>query len=243
MRFAVLTLVTACSFPANSVQDASVGTDAQVRDARTIDARGSVVDAPPDAAAGPACRLRTKGNVRTGGKVGGNGGGTDVAMPCPTGTFPVGFNFEISNGNTTNGGRSAYSATELCAPLTLQAQTLQVGATQEVTASGTGGSAWTPATASGPTTCPANTVLVGLKAFKGDANVLLANFSLKCRGITGPTTFGAEQLVQVANTTNLNNGADEVICNNNEMMVGAIAKVGAGIDSMTLNCVQLECTP
>lgn len=243
MRFVLLTLITACSFQANGVQDASVNTDAQARDARALDGGGGVVDAAPDAATTPACRLRPNGPGRTGGKVGGNGGGTNVNMPCPAGTFPVGLNFEISNGNTSNGGRSAYSMTELCAPLTLQSGNLQVGPVQNVTASGNGTFMWTPATASGPTMCPANTVLVGLKGHTGSSNILLANFSLKCRGISGPSTFGAEQLVAVANTTNLADGADEVSCNDNEMMARATARVGAGIDSVTLDCVQLECAP
>jgi hypothetical protein len=242
MRFAVLTLVAACSFPASGAVDSNVGTDSSKRDARAIDGPGPTLDAALDAP-GRVCKLQPKNGPRTGGKVGGNGGVANVPMPCPQGTLPVGFDFEISDGNTTNGGRSAYSMTELCAPLTLQAQALQVGAVQNVTASGTGGFGWTPSTASGPTTCPANTVPVGLKAFSGGNNNLLANFSIKCRGITGPTTFGTEQLVQVENTGNLADGADEVICNNNEMLVSAIARVGAGIDSVTLNCVQLECAP
>ena len=73
--------------------------------------------------------------------------------------------------------------------------------------------------------------------------MLFANFSIKCRAITAADTFGPEQLVAIPNTSNLNQGADEETCNNNEVLAFMQVRSGAGIDSLQLQCVQLECAP
>lgn len=244
MRTALLLLTLAgCSFEARGGADAPAATaiDAPRLDAVTLDAGA---DAPPDAAA-VACKLRAKTNtLQLRGLVGGGGGGGPTNLMCPANEFPIGYGFDISNNNTENGGRSAYKVTQQCAPLSLRNSTLMVGTlSAPVSKAGAGGSDWTPATATAVVACPANTIMVGLKAFTGSSNVLFANISIKCREIMDVNVFGNEQLVAIPGTSNSNQGADEATCNSNEVLSFVRTMSGAGIDSLQLQCVQLECAP
>jgi hypothetical protein len=245
MRTALwLVVLAGCSFEASpGAVDATAtvdgrAVDAQQQDAATIDA------AVPDAAA-VTCKLRAKPNtLQLRSRVGGGGGGGPTNLVCPANEFPIGYGFDISNNNTENGGRSAYKVTQQCAPLGLRDSTLIVGTlSTPVVKAGGGGAMWTPATATAIITCPANSIMVGLKAFTGPDNVLFANISIKCREIMDVDLFGTEQLVAIPGTSNSNQGADEATCNSDEVLSFVETRSGAGIDSLQLQCVQLECAP
>jgi hypothetical protein len=234
MRKALLLLTLAgCSFEA---QDEPAGPRL---DAGRLDA---VADAPPDAAA-VTCTLRAKpSTLQLRGLVGGGGGGGPSNLLCPANEFPIGYGFDISDDNTENGGRSAHKVTQQCAPLSLRNSTLTIGVlSTPVVKAGGGGSSWTPATATAIITCPANTIMVGLKAFTGSSNALFANISIKCREIMDVDLFGTEQFVAIPGTSNSSQNPDEATCNSHEVLSFVRTVTGAGIDSLQLQCVQLEC--
>lgn len=239
MRLALcLVIFAGCSFKASSgSQDSPTGGDGRASDAPKV-------DAPSDAAVA-VCKLRAKPTtLRLGSRVGGNGGGAASDLACPANEFPIGYGFDISDNNTEFGGRSAHKVTQQCASLQLHNAELTAGALSPVvTKAGSGVARWTPATATAVVTCPANTIMVGLKAFTGTTGLLFANISIKCRAITAADIFGPDQLVAIPNTSNLNQGADEGTCNNDEVLAFMEVRSGAGIDSLQLQCVQLECAP
>ncbi len=238
-----LVVLAGCSFEARGGTDAPPGTDTPIDaprlDAVTLDAGA---DAPPDAAV-VVCKLRAKTSTQQlRGLVGGGGGPTNLM--CPANEFPVGYGFDISNNDTTNGGRSAHKVTQQCAPLSLLNSTLMVGTSSApVLKAGTGTSNWTPATATAVVACPPNTIMVGLRAFTGQDDTLFANISIKCREIMDVNQFGDEQFVAIPGTSNSSEGSDEAACNDNEVLSFVRTMSGAGIDSLQLQCVQLECAP
>ncbi len=242
-----LVILAGCSFEASGGGvDAPARIDALASDGPGLDA--AMIDAAIDAPTDPttmACRLRAKPNtLQLRGRVGGGGGGGPTNLNCPANEFPVGYGFDISDNATTFGGRSAHKVTQQCAPLVLRNTTLIVNTlSQPVVKVGAGDSNWTPATATAITFCPANTIMVGLKAFTGPAKSLFANISIKCRAITAVDMFGPEQLVAIPGTTNADQNADEATCNSNEVLAFVRTMSGAGIDSLQLQCVQLECAP
>jgi hypothetical protein len=242
--FCVVALFVGCGFEGyqGAVSDAAIDDSAIV----------TTIDAPiaqPDA---QICKLRAKpGTLELRGRVGGDGGPNETTLTCPNDEFPIGFGFDMSDQITNHGDRSAYKVTMQCAPLVMLAGTadpLRVGTlSQVVSKTALGNSGWTPATPTGIAMAPANTMMVGLRAFTGitrpDAtnNKNFLNISIRFRQISDLQTFGPDQQSKVLGTYDATIGLTEAACNDDEVLSGVVVKSGTGIDSLTLQCVKLDC--
>ncbi|MEZ4403574.1 MAG: hypothetical protein R3B06_26355 [Kofleriaceae bacterium] len=207
----------------------------------------SPVDAPPDAAppidAAPGTCPLLPGPASLGDRVGGPGGGTTTALPCPPGKVAVGLGITYSDQATTNGDRSAYGVTLACADVTVTGGSGTSSNQVVATASGSGGFGWTPATATAVRTCQAGWVMTGVSAYLGSASGLFANVAIECRKVAADASFsGPMTNFAVTGSGNLSINLDAASCPVGAI-VGLDAKTGAGLDAVELRCAPLSCAP
>jgi hypothetical protein len=258
---AAVALIAGCSFPGNgpNAGDDQPGDDEPGDDQPVIDAPlPTDPDAPVDAAApdarpdaevpdGAWCRVETApGTDQDRGRAGDGGGSAVNDLLCDqVDEVIVGIAIEMSNGVTTNDGRSARGLRIACAPVTLvTGGTPALGSLDlnEVRGSGTNG--WSPSTWSEVTPCPAGWLVAGLDVYTGSGvdDGRFIDLTMVCAEL-GPDGLltGARMDVYVQGSLDENSGNDRVECAAGEVLRVLEPNAGSGLDSVGLVCAQPQC--
>jgi hypothetical protein len=210
--------------------------------AAAIDGMVTTIDAAADAA--PPCAIEVLLPETDEGQVGSNGGSVGPTLACGSGDEMIGVAVRISNGNTTNGGRSAHGFTIACAAVTITESGPVVGTETTFEVMGTGQFGWSPSTQTAITRCPAGWILSGIEASRGNSDDLFLDVTITCSelGLSGATT-GATQAIYVAGTLTNSNNHDAIACGASQVARRLGTRTGAGFDALRVLCATPACMP
>jgi hypothetical protein len=178
------------------------------------------------------------------GHVGGSGGGKAPLLVCgdPVNERIVGIALEMSNQNTTNGGRSAQAIRIGCARVTLDGSgNAQVGPVTTVDASGDGRAHWSPSTWTPMTSCKPGYVLSGILAHEGVAGKLFLDVTITCSHLLLGGNTGETQTIKVTGSLTDSNMPSQAQCMTGEVVNQLGPWTGAGLDAVNVYCAPASC--
>jgi hypothetical protein len=213
------------------------GVDAGTPDTGVADAGGV------DAGTG-LCAVQVNLPETLTGQVGSNGGSPGPSLECPAGAEIVGVAIRMSDGNTSNGGRSAVGMTVVCAAVTFDPSGVTVGPATYPEVAGTGQFGWTPATQSTITTCPDGWLVSGLSGSRGASGNRLVEVNMTCTELLpNGTTTGVPRDYYIMGTLQEAGTRDTVACPSGQVVRRFGTRRGAGFDAATVYCAAPACAP
>jgi len=201
-------------------------------------------DGPPDVPAITSCSVNAASSTGIDrGMVGiGLGGGINLPLACSGDDRIVGISLDMSD-NNVNGqnSRSARGLRINCATLTIDAAGPHLGLTTSRIIDGNGGAGWSPSTLTPLTSCPAGSVMSGLKVYGGQVMTLFLDATMMCTPIDAQGHSGTPVSLYVTGSQTSGENPSSATCAAGEHVVSMTTTTGAGFDSLHLFCSPTTC--
>jgi hypothetical protein len=174
--------------------------------------------------------------------LGGTGGSQRPDLVCAANELPIGVSFESTLAPRPEGGGGAAGERVVtaihvrCADLMRGSDGSLAVTVQEKTEWIANDCGWGPFVTAPEVLCPANTVLVGMSANRGQTT-LFNTVSLMCAPLAG----GAVQTVAVVDTGAYSNSPQVASCPSATGVVSFAIRGDCGVDGLTPRCAPLGC--
>jgi hypothetical protein len=178
------------------------------------------------------------------GHVGGSGGGKAPIFGCDSilDERIVGIALQMSNQNTTNGGRSAMGIRIGCARVTIDTSgNVTVGPVKTHDVSGDGRGHWSPATWTPMTSCKPGWAVSGVLAHEGAGGNRFLDVTITCSELVLGGGTGKTETMKVTGSLTDPAMPVQAQCGPGEVVTQFGPWTGAGLDAVDVFCAAATC--